>query len=352
MPKLGTDKKQTIAKVIEATIEDFNAQATENREKFRETAAQAYEAFGDADRKISRQLQTKDISIHDILDTWKQGLQGVRQALDERQQDNQFARYLADNLFLSLESAREKITQLTTAAAHEFLQQVVQELYPESTKTAHEKQQVARAFLSQPEIAIDDFYQRYVAFAAAVESAKRAKITIYDSMATWVERQRTLSTIKKERHQTLKQQRERLNVIDHETAKLRQLNDNLLDELLEHQWDPFVIQNLYQAYKDHLAELPKKEQHSPTKLLHIFDTVTADFRDQEVQKMSDQTPHMGLNGLRQLSEEINKLLLRFFDLSDNEKQALLEGATAYQDLEQEKASIKQLQQLFAKHAEA
>jgi hypothetical protein len=320
-------------------LEKIAEQAKLDTERFRANAINSLSEFTPSERKIATDVATAEVSIYDVLSAWKEHLRPLHQKIDAAKTVEAVHVVLAKALGFDAPRSEELTAYLVSLRKHEALEAVLADLYKDAT-SGHAKQiHAARTFLSQPLDELTRYDERYTAFAHHLHVANTNEVTVCDPYASWVERRRCAMQVRKEREKNSEDEVTRLHDIDLRLQALGDEHEGLLGEMIKNGWDFVTVMDLRSSYEKQIAALPDDKRRSPTKRLRVFDKVTAAFRDKETEKLAAQIPDAGLKTIRQLSENIDKLLLRIFDLSNTQKNKLLLDMKEYRELTQEKSMI-------------
>lgn len=321
-------------------LEKIKEQAKIDTERFRANAINSLSEFTPSERKIAADLATANVGIYEVLEAWKKHLRPIHVKLDELKNIDAIRSVMTKTLGFHTRRGEELGTHLIAVRKHEALDEVLDELYLAEGKTQHAKQRnTAKSFLSQPLEEVERYNERYTAFARHLHVAALHNVAVCDPYASWVERRRCAMQVRKERQKTTQEEEIRLCEIDQRLQALSDEHDGLLGDMIKNSWDFVTVMDLRNTYEKQVAALPDEKRRSPTKRLGVFDKVTTAFRDKETEKLAAQIPEAGLKTIRQLSENIDKLLLRIFDLSNSQKNKLLLDMKEYRELTQEKSMI-------------
>jgi hypothetical protein len=172
--------------------------------------------------------------------------------------------------------------------------------------------------------------------------AELQAITIADAHAPWFKRKHAVKKVSVERKKTTIYERNRLREIKDKLEKLSQYYDGLIGKILENDWDVIVVIGLRNQYEKKIKALAGDESGSALKRLEIFERVTKDFRDQQVEKhVLHDASHNNLAATRQIAQAIDALLLQIFDLTNSEKNQLLVRLKEARELLEEQENIIQ-----------
>lgn len=323
-------------------ISELLKKAEVDVEAFRAEATAAMQDFTSDDREYVTGLHCDSADIEKVLHTWEEKLRPERERLTAKRTDASFRATLRRNIGFSDDQAREEIEYMIDERLELLLDETVDSLYPlaegDPPHSLASQRAYALHFLSQSDEDIASFKQRYYAYMHYTHVAHAHSITVCDPHASWLERQRCALQIRRERHQTREEEESRLLTIESELQELSTSQGGLAGEITKKGWDFAKLADLRQKYEKRIDKLTER-QATPTKKLKIFDEVVHAFRDSEVAKVVDSQRKPTLESVRQAGEEVDALLLKFIDLSNKDKNALLADMKHYRTLQQEKDMV-------------
>lgn len=331
----------------EAALQQLVDFSERDPEGFRLQAAVAYAEFSPQDRAVMRNLETDTWTAYAVLEKWQAALQPLLGTLQANQQRPAFRTAIAKYLVISHEQANDKVSEFITARQREARIDFTNELYPPVAQDSQDKYRKSRAhaysLFEQPPDEIEALQGRYVQYLLYHRAAELQSITITDVHAPWLKRRHALQKANSERKRASKREYDRLRTIQAELSQLSQMYDGLLGRVLEKDWDLIVVIGLRNQYEKQLQKLEDNDAKSPLKRLEVFEKITKDFRDSQVEKMALEHPALNsLSAARNFAEAINTLLLEIFDLSNAEKNQLLTLTKQARELAAEKDHILQL----------
>ena len=327
-------------------LELLYEKAKTNTEEFRAETIEALAKFSPKDRELCRHLANSKVGIENVLAVWESELLPERTRLEKLRSDAVFRSYLMKKLGFDSQETQDKIDALVVERIEQAVAVCLLELYPlptDGTKDNDEEhRQTTAAFFAQTDEEIEDFRQRYYNYAQHMFVVEELNVAIYDPHASWLERQRCAKQIRKERQNTAEEEMIRLAEIDQQLAELASSHDGLLGKMVANKWDFATVMDLRHRYEKELASLDDA-QKSPMKHLQKFEKVTKAFRERETEKLARQSSTTKLKAVRQISEEVEKLLIHIFDLENGEKNSLLLDMAAYRTLAQERDMLLAIQ---------
>lgn len=317
--------------------------AETDTETFRAAAMSALQNFTLDDREYVAQLRSDTVDIERVLRAWHEKLLPERERLIAKRSDHRFRASLVRHIGFTDEQAREEIELMIDERLEILLDVIVDELYPLTENDPPDSLATQRAFaldfLSRPDVEIEDYERRYFDYIHHLHVAHAHTITVCDPYASWLDRQRCALQVRRERQQTREEEESRLISIDSQLEELAHSQDGLLGEVAKRGWDFVKLSDLRTKYEKRIEVLTDRQKESATKRLKAFDDVVRSFRDNEVEKASDKLRKPTLERVRQISEQIDILLSRFFDLSNKAKNSLLLDMKKYRTLTQEREMI-------------
>ncbi len=317
-----------------------------NREAFRLDASNAFKEYSLQDRIAVRKLESTNVSVWKLLDDWKNELLPALSELEKNRTKASFNKTLTRQLLLDKEAATELINDITKKRHTRFYDDFTMQHYPAASHNQKDElakqRRFARVFLQRTYDDIENFRLRYNNYMLYKAVADARSIVVIDSRATWVERQRNIRSIRKERKQTSVSESQRLREISKRLTFLLAQYDDLVGKVLDNRWDIATVITLRNQYEKKLQS--SDIDLNPLERLAVFESVTGDFRREHVSKQGlKQSSKTSLTDIRRILNETEAVLLQFFDLSNSQKNQLLIYANEARQLSKEQATIKAAQ---------
>lgn len=323
-------------------ISELLKQAETDSEAFRAEATAAMQAFTPDDREYVVQMLSDTVTIEKALQAWSLKLRPERERLLKKRTDRAFCATLQRNIGFTEDQAREEIEYMIDERLELLLDETVDSLYPlEEGDPPHSlstQRAYALHFFSQTDEDIADFQRRYEYYQNYTHVAHAHRITVCDPYAPWLERQRCALQIRREREQTREEEESRLLTIDTELQELGNEHQGLVAQIMRKEWDFEKLTALREKYDKRVAALSARHA-TPVKKLKIFDDIVRNFRDKEVERLAAEVAKPSLQKLRELADEVDRLMLQFFDLSAKDEKSLLADLKRSRSLVQEKEMI-------------
>lgn len=323
-------------------ISELLKKAETDSEVFRAEATAAMQDFTPDDREYVVQLMYDTVNIEKVLKTWEETLRPERERLIAKRNDRTFRTTLQRNIGFSDEQAREEIELMVDERLELLLDEMVDSLYPlkksDPAYSLSTQRAYALNFLAQNDEDIEDFQGRYENYQHYVHVAHAHRVTVCDPHASWLERQRLTMQIRHERQQTRDEEETRILTINTELQELSEAQEGLVGQIVAKEWDFAKLADLRQKYEKRVDALATR-QATPVKKLKIFDDVVHNFRDHEVERLADKVTKPSIKKVREIADDIDSLMLRFFELSNKDKNGLLKDMKKYRLLSQEKDMI-------------
>jgi hypothetical protein len=313
-----------------------------NLETFRAEATKVYNDYNPKERALLDSLEANDITSYNILAAWEDELQPLRQILHNKLSESTFRTLLVKNLVLKEEETQPKIEQIIAERNLEILNNFVLRFYPieNNKKDAYKMQrEQLTKMLSMPEFEIEQLRNHQVNYMLYKEIAAQNHVTVVDSHVSLFKRIRANARIRAERKKTINSENERLSYIDRRIKELSAVNNGLLVDIFNKKWDLMVILNLRNQYDKKVGKLSETEAKNAIKRLTIFDAETLEFKIEQTEKIIANSDQVNLETTREITKDIDSLLLRIFDLTTIQKNQLLLYTKEYRELTQEKVTI-------------
>lgn len=313
-----------------------------NREAFRAQAMDALGQFSSDDRELAASMDSKYTSTGTILDAWTEQIEPMYHDLEKKRSDARLKQSLVRHIGFHDNDASRMIDYMIKTRKQSLLDEVLDNLYHSDIEEPPRQREHALNFLSQTPTEIQDYRDRYFAFINAIETAERNNITLCDPNAPWLERQRTALAINKQRQHLAQNEDIRLEAIDDE---LRQLlaDDTLLSHVVGKKLHLAQLLELATKYQRQVEDLSRDKQDGASMRLKLFERITSDFVEQEVERIATSHHAHTLKTLRVMQSEISTILLEIFDLTNTRRNQLLLDTQRYTRLIQERDLILLIQ---------
>lgn len=338
MSKLQTivDREQSKRQII------LNSLLT-NVESFRSDATKAFSDFTLKERSTLDAIEADDITSYSVLSAWEQELMPIQQSLAARRTDDNFSKLLIKNLILNNDETQPKINQIISKREIEVLHNFTNQIYPINEHDEYsEQRQQANILLSRPESDIFQIKNHQIDYILYGEIAKSNNITVIDLHTSFFNRIKGNLRLRSERKKTVKAENERLKFIKNRLEILSNMNGGLIVEIFEKKWDLITIISLRNQYEKKINKLSVDDAKNAVKRLSIFDAETHKFKNEQIEKLSINSDQVSLEITRSITENIDNILLRIFDLTNIQKNQLLLYSKEYRELQAEQTAILNL----------
>lgn len=304
-----------------------------NSEEFRARATHALAAFPVDDRELAASMTTKYASIDTVIAGWREQIEPMYRELDQKRDDARLKKTLMRHFGFHDNDAARMIDIMIESRKESLLQEVLDNIYHSDIEEPPYQREHAAEFLSQPPHEIDDFAERYFDFVESIEAAERHHITLCDPHASWIERQKAVIAINKERQQVAEDEAQRLGTIEKELARL-QTADPLLSDILQHKMSLVHLLDLSSKYHKQLDQHTARKD-DPALRLKTFEHTVAAYRDDEVQRIAKSHHAHSLQTLSKIQAELSTIMLDICELSAAQRNSLLLHFQQYTKLTQE-----------------
>jgi hypothetical protein len=325
--------------------------ATYDRETFRLQAAKAFMQYGAKDRLTTKKFGLKEVNLCNLLNDWKNELLPNLAELEKNRLKPSFNKTLARQLLCDSETAAVAIDELAKKRRSELYNELILRYSQALGKKKDDfvsKRRFMAAFFQRTHDDIEGFRLRYADFLLYKAVASICFITVVDSQTAWIERQKTILSVRKERKKQSANENQRLHEITSRLAHLSAQQNGLVGKVVDNNWDLVAMIGLRNLYEKQLKSLDSKS-HSPLERLTTFESVTKEFRDLHVSLHAAKQPgETSLASIKHVLDKANAVLLQFFDLSNTQKNQLLSFTNEARQLIKERAAIKDIQQRRAK----
>lgn len=307
--------------------------ALTNREQFRTQATATYRHFSRRDRKQVHSIESREVTAYDILGAWQDQLQPLQKQLQSKRTDQTFRVTIKKQLILGASELDAKINELIDSRIVEVRTAFLNQFYATDSKQWYSLQQL----IQQSDQELQDLLSRLTEYSLYTIVARENTITIIDPNSHLFTRLGQGRRVRHERKKTSRQRQERLAYIDQREKELLRSNGGILAAIMKKEWDLVTIISMRNQYDKRIGAMAKKDRSSALKRLAVFEKVTQQFRNDYIEQAT--SAKMSLELTRQLSEEVDALLLRIFDLSTVQKNQLLVQSKEYRELIVESKNI-------------
>lgn len=293
-----------------------------NREAFRAQATAALKQFSTDDRELAASMATSYASVDDVLKAWTEQIEPMYRDLEHKRNDARFRKSLVRHIGFHDNDAGRMIDFMIEERKQSLLDEVLDNVYHSDIEETPYQREYAVNLLSQPTGEIEDYKQRYQRYIEAIEAAERHHIILCDPHGSWLERQRTALAINKERQRLAQDEEARLETI---TTQLDHLltGNQLLKQIINKRINIILLLDLTTKYQKQLDALSNDERDDPVTRLKLFERVTSDFREREIERIATSHHIHTLRTLSVLQADISAMLLEVFDLSPAQRNRLL-----------------------------
>lgn len=307
--------------------------ALTDREQFRSDAATSLRYFYRGDRRILTNIQTDTVNAYDFLAAWNDRLRPLRKQLESSRTDNRFHASIEKYLVVSKPELETKVGEIINDRVAETEKAFLDSHYvPNSRQRSR-----AKRLLQRSESNLDQLLTLLTKYILYKNIGKEFGIVIVDPYSSFMTRIYNHLRIRRERKSTMRSRRQRLTYIDRRQKELSHMNGGLLAAISEKGWDLATVISMRNHYDKLVAQQSKKQPVDAIKRLSIFEKVTSEFREDYVKNTASSKTSLEMT--RQLSEDVDALLLRIFDLSNVQKNQLFIQSKEYRELIAERQEI-------------
>lgn len=312
-------------------------------ENFRSEATIAFKSHSSIERALLRNLETKNMTSYTVLAMWNNKLRPLRHELLKKRSDESFRKLMSKHLILNESQTSDKIDNLVKERTAEVFKDFIYDIYPISKDDQSDKfcnqRECAKNLLSLPEVKIDKIMNHQIEYILYKEVASKNGVSVVDAHSGIIRRLITSSRVRNEQKKAIRLEDERLSFISTRLAELSDMNDGLIGQILAKKWDLITILGIRNQYEKKVAELPTDKANNAIKRLAIYDKETQDFKNEQLEHIILSAEQSSLLTTRQITEEIDKLLLRIFDLTTIQKNQLLLQTKEHRELVAEQTTI-------------
>lgn len=311
-------------------------------ELFRIKAAKSFKVFNKTERRMLSRITPKGMHSYQIMAAWDDSLRVIIEKLEQKRRDDSFKKSIVKNLVLNEGETKSKIERIISEREREVVEQFLELIYNNNRRRDRyrKERKYARRLFMTPNSRVATLKEHQVDYMLFREIAYSNKIAVVDSNDWFLKRMITRLQIWRERKNTIKLEDERINFIDNRVASLNMASDGIVREIMEKDWDLVSVIALRNRYEKKIKNLPKEDSKNAVKRLAIFDQETSQFREEQALKIALNSDQASLETTRQITRDVDALLLRIFDLTNIQKNQLVLQIREYRELTEEQDSIR------------
>lgn len=309
-------------------------------EKFRSNAKKAFRDLKLQDRFMIEDIETEDVSGYSILAAWEEELLPLTTALENSLSDANFCKTISKNLIVGEEEAKKIAYELITKRKPLIIAEFISSFYPKNKKNNFRlnKKQLKR-ILNRSDSEIKLLKDRLVMFIIYQETAQKNNVTVVDYHSTLTKRIFDTIHIQLERRKIRSNNKKRLKSIEKRIKELATINDGIITDIDEKGMDLPIVFNLKNQYEKKINALTKKDSKDSIERLSVFDNITSKYSKEIASKLTINADQVNLEHTRGAINDIDKILLRVFDLTNLQKNQLLLQAKEYRELCSEQLAL-------------
>lgn len=312
-------------------------------ENFRSEATVAFKNLSSSERALLKGLETTEMTSYTVLAMWNNKLRPLLNELHAQKSDESFKKSMSKHLIMNESQTADKIDYLVKARRAEVFEDFIYDLYPiskddQSDKISNQREN-ARNLLSLPEVKIEQIMNRQIDYILYEDTALKNGVSVVDAHSGFLRRFITATRVRSEQKKAIVAEDARLAFISSRLDEIMGMNDGLIGQILAKKWDLIVILGMRNQYEKKVGELAKDKANNAIKRLAIYDKETMDFRNEQSEKLVVSAEQSSLQTTRHITEEIDNLLLRIFDLTTIQKNQLLLQTKEYRELVAEQTTI-------------
>lgn len=301
--------------------------------QFRQQAAAAYAACPRSLRRMARRFNRSVPMALEFFLAWRDDCLPRLRKIDRAPQQKTVIKLMNDNFLLDDKYSATLLQNLAQQSQAIERSRFAAQHYSEGEKALY---RLALDFVNQP---IDQCAQQvdsFINYLLYRVVADEMDMTIRDPQARCILR---VFQSRIERHQVrrlVRTAQRRLKEIDDSAAEIEQIQNGLVARLFGLKIDYVTVLAARQEYEKALARLSKKSANSPAKRLALYEKKTEKLR----------TDYLGtVPGLSNLSDtqkavkEIDGVLLAVFDLSNAQRNEIMNSLKRYRELVREREML-------------
>lgn len=311
-------------------------EAQANPFAFRKAAQQAYAGFTPKNRKESKRLNTRALSVSDFYENWQEILVPQLNTLSDASTAPRLIKDIEKYFSLNTSAAQTRIEFLAETRAKELKEEFIIDQYLDGTYRAR---RAAKRFVARDETFNTELIERYHTYILYKTAAIETASTIYDAHRAAAVRFTQLFRGRTELHSIVRRAKKELVVTRQQMSQLEMKNTGLIASLFALHIDLIAIRSAYVKYEKALGKLSVPQRNSPAKRLSLYEKETASLRADHLNKL---TGVQNLNDIQQGAKEIDTVLIHVFDLSNREYNQLMVDLKQYRELQRASQRLQTL----------
>lgn len=323
--------KQQIIDLALTDVEDFRAQGY-----------LACRNFTKKEREDLKSIASQHVNSYELLSLWQDNLKPRIKKLSKERTNSEFINSLTKHLSVDESEAQSVANELVSKRQQKNLINFANSVYTKPEKGRDrlaKKRNTLIDFLSKSEKEIDKIRKNLVEYMMFDSISRAQKITILDPTKNIFTKSKLKRRIERERKLIFKNNRKRLNDIYSRLEELSKNNDGLIVKINDRKWDLMTILALKNNYEKKISKLSDDKPDSVNKRLSIFESEIKEFKERELDKMETLPNQTSIDLARVASEDIDKLLLQIFNLTNIQKNQLVLQMKEFRELNVERKDI-------------
>jgi len=308
-----------------------NSQLLINREAFRAENTEFLRLFTEKDRTLCQDLDVINISTDEFLQLFRDQMAPTIKMLESKRGSKTIRTYLIKNLGFSGLGVDVAVDYLVEMRRN----QVITDLIKKICIPTQQKEDKLRSLFNRPIDELMDLFERHHNYHQALEVSKKHGLALVDPRASWLKRHKMQKNVKRDRREVVRHEKKSLRQIKRNVADLF-ANNRLLSDIVNKNWSFVEILALHHQYQKSLDKM--KNINSANKI-EIFEEVTAEFRHNNTEALTNGKDGLSLKELRHLGENVYNLLLEVFDMDNTGRNRLMTELRTYSELVNEREQL-------------
>lgn len=313
-----------------------------DQNQFRDSANDYIEESSNKLKKSINKLSRKDEDRENFLIKWKYEFLPKIKRLENLHKDEAFVGVLEDKLMIAKLSLAEKLSQIIEERKEEIKKEFLNNLFPIDTKNKRDiyihKRDHAEILLKLSNQELSQIYNYYFISKIYLIIARKNGIAIIEPNAKLFKRRKQRKEIIRQKIQLTKYKDERIKFINQRLQILSSCFDGLLINLYKYEIDLVSIFDLRQQYEKKINNLTKANKNKPDKYIDLFKSITNNYINSKTETLIS-AKEIKLTSLDSNRENLKKILMNVFDLSNKDKNLSLLYYKEYRELIEEKKNL-------------
>lgn len=302
---------------------------------FRKKARDVMAAFTREQRRESRFLTTSTADPLDFYQAWDEIVPDVR-VVQEAPAVKSVIKSLQRHLVLEEATAVTMLQRLSSERLAEIYEKLLSQVYPDRERRAV---RAARKVLQRDEQAVRAQWTAYVNYALYKACAQEHGYVVYDRQALLLSRLLTGLTERVQVKRFVRRTTKLIEKNQRQVAALEAQDEGILSLIFSLRIDLVAMRAAHRRYEKAHQALALEDQQKPSLRLALYEKEAAELRSQHLESLPAVET---LQDIRKAADEVDRVLLRIFDMDTRSYNELMSRMKQYRELIRERDRLGRL----------